>query len=361
MAIASLHHDDADHLADVRAAFARARATSPGELREWLVRIAGRLVELRVVGRELGSQLMRCFEPLMEPTPETGHDAGIALTIDAWDRAATGVGCPGIRYAADTTDELGPGLLSQYRDGRVLRYDRAAMTKCFDRSTREMFVCMQDARRNGLSERSKPFPHFLATWCHDRGVEVLHAGFVARAGRGVLFGGNSGSGKSTCAIAAALGGFDFLGDDCIGSEITATACRGHACYNAVRVDAGSLGRFPALRAHEWPPSGPRDRDKSLVYMSDVVPGRTVATATIVAIALPRIVGTGPSRLVPVSGGTALRKLAPSTLLRGLGSRAEGMAHIAELARRLPCFELEVGATVDDVPRRLDDLLASVES
>jgi hypothetical protein len=361
MAIASLRHDDTDHLADVRAAFALACAARPAEVREWFVRITGRRVRLRIAGGELGDQLSRCFATLTELTDAAGRDAAAELTIEAWDRAATRVGCPGIRYAADTTDELGSGLLSQYREGRVLRYDRAAMIKCFDRAERALFVCVHDARRNGLSERSKPFPHFLATWCHDRGVEVLHAGLVARAGRGILLGGGSGSGKSTSAIAAALGGFDFLGDDCVGTEITATACRGHACYDAVRVDAGSLARFPLLRTHQWAPDGPRDRGKSMVYMSDVVGRRAAADTTIVAIVLPRIVGAGPSRLVPVTKGTALRKLAPSTLLRGLGSRAEGMGHIAELVRRLPCFELELGATVDDVPGELDGYLASLDS
>jgi len=127
----------------------------------------------------------------------------------------------------------------------------------------------------------------------------------------------------------------------------------------VRIDDGNLERLPILQRHRHPPVGSRDRNKSLVYMSDVVPGRTVATTTIVAIAVPRIVGSGPSRLVPASKGATLRKLAPSTLLRGLGSRAEGLAHIAELVRRLPCYELEIGATLDDVPGCLDALLASV--
>jgi hypothetical protein len=322
---------------------------------------------LRVVGAALTEILTRCFETLMDPKLDPTNagapagDAAFDLTIHAWDRAETGVGCPGIPHAPDTTDVLGSGLLLQFRQGQLLRYDRAAMVKCLDRASNELFVCVEDARKTELAERCKPFPHFLASWCHDRGVEILHAGLISRRGRGVLLGGGAGSGKSTCAVASALAGFDFLGDDCVGTEITPTACRGHACYNAVRVDDGNLGRLPILQRHRFPPISPRDKKKSLVYMSDVIPGRSVASTTIVAIAVPRIVGAGPSRLVPASKGATLRKLAPSTLLRGLGSRAQGLAHIAELVRRLPCYELELGAVIDDVPRCLDALLARVDS
>jgi hypothetical protein len=358
MAIASRSEHEMDWLAGVRGAFAMAREASPSEVHESYLRLCGRPVRLRAVGRELAEQLTRCFKTLQDPTI-AGAPAAVDLSIHAWDRAATGVGCPGIPHAPDTTDVLGSGLVSQFRQGGLLRYDRASMVKCFDRASNELFVCVEDARRTDLADRCKPFPHFLATWCHDRGVEVLHAGLVSRRGRGVLLGGGSGSGKSTCAVVSALAGFDFLGDDCVGTEVTPTACRGHACYNAVRVDDGNLQRLPALQRHGYPPTSPRDKKKSLVYMSDVIPGRTVASTTIVAIAVPRIVGSGPSRLVPASKGATLRKLAPSTLLRGLGSRAEGLAHIAELVRRLPCYELELGAVLDDVPGCLDALLASV--
>jgi len=361
MAIASHSEHEADWLAGVRGAFAAACEAERSTVKESNLRLCGRPVRMRVAGAELVEQLTRCFETLEDPTIACAGDAAVDLSIHAWDRAETGVGCPGIPHAPDTTDVLGSGLLLQFRQGQLLRYDRAAMVKCLDRASNELFVCVEDARKTELAERCKPFPHFLATWCHDRGVEILHAGLISRRGRGVLLGGRAGSGKSTCAVASALAGFDFLGDDCVGTEITPTACRGHACYNAVRVDDGNLGRLPILQGHRFPPISPRDKKKSLVYMSDVIPGRSVASTTIVAIAVPRIVGAGPSRLVPASKGATLRKLAPSTLLRGLGSRAQGLAHIAELVRRLPCYELELGAVIDDVPRCLDALLARVGS
>ena len=345
-----------DHpLSGTRRAFAMACESSPSGVHESYFRFCGRPVRLRAAGRELATQVTRCFAPLADRT--LAGDAAFDLSIDVWDQAETGVGCPGIPHVSDTTDVLGPGLLSQFRQGELLRYERATIVKCFDRASDEILLCVRDARQTQLSDRSKPFPHFLATWYHDRGVQLVHAGLVSRDGRGVLLGGGAGSGKSTCAVACALAGFDFLGDDCVGTEVSQANIRGHACYDTVRIDDANLQRFPVLQDYRLPPVGPRDKHKSLVYMSDVIPGRTVASTTIVAIASPRIVGSGPTRLVPVSKGTVLRKLAPSTLLRGLGSGAQGLSHVAELVRRLPCYEIEIGASVNDVPDCLDALLA----
>ncbi len=344
----------ADLLLGTRAAFAEAwQAAGPDDAHQATFRFAGHPVRMQVAGSELATILHRCFEPLACPNEATG---AAALSIHAWDRSATGVGCPGIPYAPDKTDVLGPGLLSRYRDGAVLRYDRSMIVKNFDRERRDLFMCVQDARALGLNDGTKPFPHFLATWYLDRGVQLLHAGAVSRNGRGILFGGTGGSGKSTCAIACAVGGFDFLGDDTVGVAIDGDSPEAHACYNAVRCGSRNLSWFPQLRAISTAPSHHSDKGKSLVYMSDVCPGCSVPRTSIAAIVVVSIEGKGASRIAPASKATALRRLAPSTLLRGLGAGQRGFANIAELIRRLPCYEITIGETAMDVPDLIDGLL-----
>ena len=183
----------ADLLAGTRATFAEAwQAAGPDNAHEATFLFAGHPVRMQVAGSELATIFRRCFEPLMCPEEATG---AAALSIHAWDRSATGVGCPGIPYAPDKTDVLGPGLLSQYRDGAVLRYDRSTIVKNFDRQRCDLFICAQDARALGLNDRTKPFPHFLATWYLDRGVQLLHAGAVSRNGKGYPFRGRGRRGQ----------------------------------------------------------------------------------------------------------------------------------------------------------------------
>lgn len=313
-------------------------------------------MRLRAVGPDLADQLTRVFE--VQADDQVAPTA-VDLDISVWDRAHTGVGCPGIPLAPDTVDVLGPGLVSQYGGGQVLRYERTEAVKALDRATQEIVICVTDARGASLSDRSKPFPHLLAAWFLDRGVHVLHAGLVARDGRGLLLGGPGGSGKSTTALGCALAGFDLLGDDAVGTEWTGDGYRGHSCYSAVRFDEGTLQRLPALADHHRAPVVPADRGKHLAYVADIMGRRPDPTVSLEAIVMPVVVGSGPSALVPARRSATLRRLAPSTLLRGLGSGKAGMAHLGELVRRLPCYELQLGASTADGPEILDDLLAGL--
>ena len=135
----------------------------------------------------------------------------------------------------------------------------------------------------------------LEVWYRDQGVQQLHAGLVARDGKGVLFIGQSGSGKSTCTLACALDGFDYLGDDHNGLEMTGDGrCIGHSFYNAARIGPKHLEHFPELRPYEVPPHNEYDH-KSLVWMTQAVAGRVTRTCEIVAVVMPRIVPQGPTR------------------------------------------------------------------
>ena len=345
-----------DHLAETRAAFADAVAARAGSVHESRLRFGGRPVLLRAVGPALAEQLARCFEVEADDRadPRPAH-----LTVHAWDRAHTGVGCPGIPHAPDSTAVLGPGLVHQYGGGRVVRYDRPDIVKALDRATGDLFLCVTDASRAGLSDLSKPFPHLLATWYFDQGIHILHAGLVADRGRGVLIGGAAGAGKSTTTLACALAGFDVLGDDAVGTEIASDRCVGHACYSTVRFDEGTLRRLPRLAEHSLPPTAPADRGKHLAYVVDVLGHRPNPEASLEAIVMPTVAGAGATRLVEARGSTTLRRLAPSTLLRGLGGGSAGMAHMGELVRRLPSYELHVGDRLDDIPAVLHDLLVGL--
>jgi hypothetical protein len=283
----------------------------------------------------------------------------VALRISAWDRADTGIGCPGFPLVPDRTDVLGPGLMFQYRAGQLLRYERSTIVKCLDRQRRELFLCVQDAAQLGLNDRTRPFEHFLRAWAHDRALHVLHAGLVAQNGRGVLLAGRGGSGKSTTAIASALGGLDFLGDDFVATAVTPHGWCGHALYNTVRVERSGLDRFPALRGPSTAPMYARDGDKFLVYMSDVLgasPTRHVASTRLAAIVVPTIAGTGATFVRSASRGEILRRLVPSTLLRALGGGASSFSHMTDMVRQLPCYELVLGASLDAVPALVHDLL-----
>lgn len=334
-----------DLLAPTRAAFAAAADAVDVEAIE--LRFAGRHVAARVAGPLLAAQLRRTFASLLAPAGESAQ-GDPELRIHAWDRAHAGVGCPGIASDPDEIDAFGSALLSQFDGGNVLRVDRAIAVSAFDRHPGELFHCVRNAADLTLQLQSKPFPELMWAWYRERGVHHLHAGLVARGGRGVLLSGPSGSGKTTAALACSLAGFDFLGDDHVGIEISPAGVVGHSFYSCIRADGDLFARFPELGAARLAPVARWER-KGMVCIADLPQCRTARAASIAAVIVLEVRGTGRTRLRPLDRATALRKLAPSSLLVPLGGRARGLAALAELVRKVPCHGLELGASLEEIP------------
>lgn len=342
-----------DYLAETRRVFDEAIARRPAGVREWRCRFAGLPVQLRVVGPTLGAHMNAAFEHLRRD--EDGA-APAALTIDLWDRTYTGLGCPGVPFAPDSTTHLDDGLITQFGDGEVVRYERPRSVTSLDRRVGRILDCRLDGDHLALHERSKPFPILLAAWYQHHGVQQLHASLVAREGRGILFVGDSGSGKTTCALACALAGFDYLGDDNVGLQAADDGVWwGHSYYAAARIDAGHLQRFPALQPHvikspfQWEPKG-------MVLMPHVIPQRVTTRARVVAAVMPRFAGLGPTRLTKASKVETLIALASTTLTLPLSPALPGWLKLGDLVEHTPCYQLAVGQDMAEIPDRVGRLL-----
>ncbi|TGV75989.1 serine kinase, partial [Mesorhizobium sp. M2D.F.Ca.ET.145.01.1.1] len=59
----------------------------------------------------------------------------------------------------------------------------------------------------------------LARLLHQRGLLVLHASAIAVTGRGAIFMGDKGAGKSTTASALIRAGHDLLTDDVVALDL----------------------------------------------------------------------------------------------------------------------------------------------
>jgi hypothetical protein len=335
-----------EHLTPTRYWFDQARLRGREPLQTSYFRFADAPVRMRVVGHSLNDHLKRSYAQLL--ADDVDPNGPFALTIDAWDRATTGLGCPGVPMPPDQTRLLDLGLITTYGDGRIIRYERGHYVNAIDRLSHQIFTWRADGNDQALYERAKPFPIMLEVWYRDLGVQQLHAGLVARDGKGVLFIGQSGSGKSTCTLACALDGFDYLGDDHNGLQMTQDGrCIGHSFYNAARIGPGHLEHFPELRAHEVPPHNEYDQ-KSLVWMTQVT-GRVARKCDSVAVVMPRIVSGGSTRFRPASKVQTLIALAPSTLKAPMGAGFGGFMNLTEFIPKIPCFLLECGSDVRQIP------------
>lgn len=215
------------------------------------------------------------------------------------------------------------------------------------------------AARPLLHDLCKPLQTLISVWARDTGIPLVHAGMVARDGFGVLLAGAGGAGKSTTALACTVAGLDFLGDDRIGLEDTGNGFKGHGIYNSVLVDQAQLARFPSLARHATAPRHPTRERKPLVFLNDAYPHRLPPFARIQAVALPRVVGGARTALRPASAAAALRVMAPSSLILPLGPGPVGMRRMAALVRAVPCFWLDLGTDLEQIPASIDGVLDEV--
>jgi hypothetical protein len=240
----------------MEAAFARALRAESDAVCESDFRFAGRGVRMRVVGRRLMEHLSHPFEHL-----RVGGSASAPrrLTIDLWDEEDARAPRPPEPAGADLGRSwlIEGGLLTVSPGGRFARYERPGSVAWLDRATERIVGWYASAEQLSVYERTKPLRIISSLWYHDRDVEIVHAGLIARDGRGVLIGGPSRAGKSTTALACFCAGFDYLGEDVVGLEEVDGMFTGYSLYGSVRLEHGHLERwFPDLAGRAERPTSP---------------------------------------------------------------------------------------------------------
>ncbi len=342
--------DDAFALAADAFDVARSRTT----VQDRYYRVAGRVVRIRIAGEALAAELEKSGRHLrVAPTTDTP-----VLTVDAWHAAETGVELPG----RDLDSSLGEyGIMTASVSRRFVAEQRPHGMTWLDRHTGRAISCVASMQRLHLDERARPFHRALSLQLGDEGVQFIHAGLATWQGRGALFTGMGGSGKSTTSICCLLGGLGYLGDDFVGLEqLAERRFHGHSLYGAALINLKHMQRFPALatasvagnHAHE---------EKSIAWLSDVPGARFESSTTIDAIVLPKVrLDSEDTTFERTSPRESLLALAPSSVLYLPAARPRAMDRLGTLVESVPSFRLLLGRDVSRIPQRVKDLLSSLQ-
>jgi len=189
-----------------------------------------------------------------------------------------------------------------------------------------------------------------------RGRFPLHAGCVAKQGRGLLLAGMSGSGKSTLTAALVAAGWDFLTDDMVLVVREAGAVRAVGLSDEIDCSDETAGMIPELRHLVGTPTL-ADRGKHSVDVEWAFGVLPVPECRPRALVLPSVSGERRSVVTPVSASYALRELAPNVLLTQPAATQAHLDALAELVREVPCYTLATGTDLSFADRCLQEILS----
>jgi hypothetical protein len=181
----------------------------------------------------------------------------------------------------------------------------------------------------------------------------IHAASVALNGHAILATGQSGAGKTSIALACALAGWDYLGDDAVIVRPGPPAVA--ALYSSSRLRTDMFGLLEgALRAS----LGTSDDAGELKAEIDMtLLGRcTVGSAALAAIVVPRRIGGGRTTLAPIGRSETLRIMMNAAHQSILGDEQTAFEKLAAIVRDVPCYAFDSGPDPLAVPEALARLV-----
>jgi hypothetical protein len=318
----------------IERAFDQAAAVSPGPVVRHL-NLGGHAIRLRCAGAALADHVLPAFAHAFRqaqlseaPLPD--------LTIDCWDRSATGVFPPSPPWDDDAYCHS--GAIQGLAQGRLrITYDRwMRLLTVYDRQQGRVFVQAASASDLPAWLRRSPLRTVIGWWAAAHGMALLHAGAVASANGAVVLAGASGSGKSTTTMTALAAGLGFLADDAclVRFDPSPTA---YPVFGLAKLEPDAFARLPAVQ-----------------HMAiEIESGQTVLnpaagllpSAPLRAVALLEISGQERTVVEHVSSRQALHSLVEGSLQEGGGITLAGLRR---LVSEMPCHRLRLGTDPDGV-------------
>lgn len=317
--------------------------------------IAGHTFRLEFAGPALVPQLTPALAHLHVPASTASPD----FTIRLWDSASTGV--PPLTLPRGQTTVGLRGEVPALSDDQILtavQRDVNAVS-VWDRRTNVGFYWIDSLRSLRAYERAAPLKVLLHWWLRTQGLWMIHAGAVGTADGVALLMGKTGAGKSTTTLACLAAGMHYMADDrcLLALEPEPTA---YCLYNSAKLYLDQMRRFPAWMSavHNLDDvtQAAQGSDKALVHVHEFAPDQLAARRPIRALLLAQIAHAPVTTLSPVPRMRLLRDFVTSTLVYQPGAGQAEIHSMTELVRRVPCYQLNLGVDLAQIPQPIQALL-----
>lgn len=224
-----------------------------------------------------------------------------------------------------------------------------------DRRNRRGLVWFTQPDKIASWHVARPLLHSLKGLSLDTAWVPIHAAAVARDGRAALVVGMSGAGKTSIALAAAMTGWDYLGDDVV--LVRADPPTAAALYTSCRVRTDMFGMFGGAMTASLGLSDDAGEIKAELDVAQLGDCRT-GVARIGAILIPERAGAERPTFAPVRRSDTVRKIVFAARQSIQGDDDVAFAKFAAMVRDVPCYAFDPGPDPFAAAGALGELLAA---
>lgn len=255
------------------------------------------------------------------------------------------------RFERDASEER--KLLTYSNNGKHILYNHESkILSGYDSQNKKAYYYIPSLDMLPFYEKAAPMRMIFHHFAQENEMILVHGAAIAIDGRGILMAGRGGSGKTTTAICAALGGFDYLGDDYVILDTESKVI--YSLYSSSKIRWDSEKLLPELGALAI---NSKNEDKGYFFMNEIN-DRAKKSIRLYVVVIPQIGGEEPSYL-RTSGINALRVLSSSTIFQMPGSGRSTLQSISKAIRNVPAYEMVLSSCPEDNNKKLTELVKGI--
>jgi len=330
------------------------QASKRAELCERTIRVGNNAsIRIQFANEKLLSYFMPAIEHIV-----VGPSENVDLTILVWD-STDGTGKPLCPAWQTHRNYRWVDLLASDNIKVSCEMSPARMTAIHFEKRLALFW-ISDVKQFPWFEQSRPFRTILHWWGAAKNLHLLHAAAVGTAdGGGALLVGKGGAGKSTTALTCLNSGMQYVSDDhcLVGFENSLPVA--YSLYNAAKLNMmDSISRFPELERCIVN----RDRlhfEKAMMFLYPFYPDRVARALSLKAVLVAVVTGRAETQIRATNWQEAARALIPSTMTELQGSEVDDFYGMLRVIKSIPCYRLELGIEIGQIPPAICNLLTSM--
>ena len=275
--------------------------------------------------------------------PELARMIGVASSppaADAWSLDVIGGGLDRHVGLLPEAAQRGMAVLRANDDIYYLWLDEAGgYLNAIDRRRRRGLVWVTHPERIASWHVARPLIHAIKGISFSTPWTPIHAAAAAWQGRAIVAVGQSGAGKTSIALASAMSGWNYLGDDAVLVRAgPATVAR---LYSSARVRPDMFEIFADAMAASLGTSDDAGELKAELDMRRIGACRE-DSAPLAAIVLPERHGAPRPQLLPVSRSETVRRIILAARQSIQGDDRSTFDKLGALVREVPCYRFDPG-------------------